>query len=109
LLAPLDPTIEPALYVTTTSEREFVLSALQQAGFTIVDDALDAPAVLAVRLGSTRARKKCGGVRNVVFRMSRAGVQLADIKGRGWTGSCNPGILHEMSAELRRQFGAPSR
>jgi len=46
-------------------------------------------------------------MRNAVYRLSRAGVLVAEMKGRGWTGSCSPGIFGQMAAELSRLFEAP--
>lgn len=103
--APIDPDIPPLLYVVADRERETVVSALRQAGFSIATDMRDAPLVLQVRLGGSRASKACGSVRNVVYDLRRSGVRVAFIRGRGWTGSCEPNMLTQMSAELARLFG----
>lgn len=104
VLGPIDPSIPPLLYVTTTGERETVLAALKQAGFSIASDFRDTPLVLSVRLGGTRASQRCGSVRNVVYELRHAGVRIATIQGRGWTGSCTPNILMDMSGALARLF-----
>jgi hypothetical protein len=103
--APIDPDIPPLLYVVTARERETVLASLRQAGFSIATDMRDAPLVLHVRLGGSRSSKACGSVRNVVYDLRRSGVRVADIKGRGWTGTCQPNMLTQMSAELAGLFG----
>lgn len=104
VFGPIDPAIPPLLYVTTTAERENVLAALKQAGFSITSDLRETPLTLSVRLGGTRATRECGSVRNVVYELQHAGVRLAHIRGRGWTGSCTPNILLDMSAQLARLF-----
>ena len=103
--APIEPDIPLRLYVVTPREREPVLAALRQAGFSIATDVRDAPLVLEVRLGGSRSSKACGSVRNVAYDLRHAGVRVAYIKGRGWTGSCEPNMLTQMSAELAGLFG----
>lgn len=105
VFAPIDAEVEPLLYVTTTSERESVLAALRLAGFRVTNDLRATPLVLSVKLGSVRRTQPCGTVRNVAYDLRHAGVQIAGIKGRGWTGSCEPNILTDMSRELARLFG----
>src|SRR5262245_18586690 len=101
---PIDPAIPPLLYVTTTAQRETVLAALKLAGFSIASDLREAPLTLSVRLERTRATRECGSVRNVVYKLQHAGALIAHIRGRGWTGSCTPNILLDMSAELACLF-----
>lgn len=102
--APIGPEIPPVLYVVTNSERETVIAALKQAGFSIASDLRDTPLVLDVRLGGSRSSRGCGSVRNVVYDLRHGGVRVAFIRGRGWTGSCEPNMLTQMSAELARLF-----
>jgi hypothetical protein len=104
VFAPIDPQISPVLYVATNGEREEVIAALKQAGFSIASDLRETPLVLDVRLGSRRSSQECGSVRNVVYDLRHAGVRVAFIRGRGRTGSCQPNMLTQMSAELARLF-----
>jgi hypothetical protein len=104
VFAPIDPQIPPVLYVATNSEREEVIAALKQAGFSIASDLRETPLVLNVRLGGSRSSRDCGSVRNVVYDLRHGGVRVAYIRGRGWTGSCEPNMLTQMSAELARLF-----
>lgn len=108
VFAPIDVGAEQRLYVSTNDEREAVLAALRQAGFAITEDLQELPFVLTVRLGSRRSTSACGAVRNAVFQLMHSGVQIAVIKGRGSTGSCDPNILLDMSAELARLFPRPA-
>src|SRR5262245_2894877 len=101
---PIAPAIPPTSYVTTPAQRETVLAALKLAGFSIASHLREPPLTLSVRLGRTRATRECGSVRNVVYELQHAGVLIAHIRGRGWTGSCTPNILLDMSAELARLF-----
>jgi hypothetical protein len=104
VLAPLDPGLGRVLYVTTTDARENVLADLKQAGFQVASDARETPLVLVVKLGNVRSRRKCGSLRNVVYELRQVGVLVAVIKGRGWTGACDPSILRDMNAVLARLF-----
>jgi hypothetical protein len=106
VLGLLDPDLDRLLYVTTNAERENVIADLELAGFATTIDARETPLVLVVKLGSPRRSKTCGSLRNVIYQLRNAGVVAAVIKGRGWTGSCDPSILREMNAALAHLFDA---
>jgi hypothetical protein len=106
VFGPIDPSITRLLYVTTNAERESVLAALRQAGFSITSDARETTFQLVVRLGASRSSRTCGWIRNVVYELRQKEVRIALVKGRGWTGSCSPNILLDMSARLAALFGS---
>jgi hypothetical protein len=110
VLAPLDPSLDRVLYVTTDRAREDVLAALKQAGFTIATDARQTSIMLEVRLGGVRDRSpRCGKLRNVSYGLRQGGILIAVIKGRGWTGaSCRPNVFDQMNGTLAQLFGPGS-
>lgn len=104
VLGLIDPDLDRLLYVTTNAERENVIADLELAGFATTIDARATPLVLVVKLGSVRQSKSCGALRNVIYQLRHGGVVVAVIKGRGWTGSCDPSILRDMNAALAHLF-----
>jgi len=108
VLGLLDRNLERVLYVTTNAERENVIADLEFAGFRTTTNAQETPLVLIVRLGNVRGTQSCGSLRNVSYQLYQAGFVVAVIKGRGWTGSCNPSILRDMNAALAHLFDSRS-
>jgi len=110
VLAPLDPSLDRVLYVTSSGAREDIVASLKQAGFTIAADARETSIVLDVKLGSVRSRSdRCGTLRNVSYGLRQGGVLIAMIRGRGWTGaSCTPNLYTEMNLALAHLFGPGS-
>ena len=110
VLAPLDPSLDRVLYVTSSGAREDIVASLKQAGFTIAADARETSIVLDVKLGSVRSRSdRCGTLRNVSYGLRQGGVLIAMIRGRGWTGaSCTPNLYTEMNLALAQLFGPGS-
>ena len=104
VLGLLDPQLERLLYVTTNAERETVIADLEFAGFRTTSQTHTTPLVLVVKLGNVRRTQPCGSLRNVLYQLHQGGFLVAVIRGRGWTGSCDPGILREMNAELVHLF-----
>jgi hypothetical protein len=106
VLAPIDPGTPRLVYVAMSaeSEREPVVAALGRAGFSVTSDPREAPLVLSVKTGGTRASKRCGAIRNVVYDLRHGTVRIAVVKARGWTGSCSPSIYLDMANELARLF-----
>jgi hypothetical protein len=110
VLAPLDPSLDRVVYVTTNRAREDVVAALKQAGFRVAADARETSIVVEVKLGGIRSRTpSCGTLRNVSYGVRQGGVLIAVIRGRGWTGaSCTPNIYTEMNVVLSHLFGPGS-
>jgi hypothetical protein len=104
VIGPVPENEQRVIYVTAERERDVVLQQLEKAGFTIVSEPSESPARLDVRMGTPQARRSCGRYRNLVFNVSRGGIRVVVIKARGWTGSCEPNMLLEMSHELARVF-----
>jgi len=106
VLGLIDPDLERILYVTTNAEHENVVAELEFAGFDTTRDTRETALVLVVKLGSVRRSSPCGSLRNVSYVLHQQGFVVAVIKGRGWTGSCQPSILRDLNAELVHLFDA---
>ena len=103
--APIDPEVDPLLYVVTNDEHEHVIAALRSVGFKTTTNLEEASLVLNVKLGGRRANRSCGSVRNVSFDLRHsAGVRIATVQARGWTGRCRPNMLLDCSEELATLF-----
>ncbi len=55
-------------------------------------------------MGSSRQSHGCGTKNNVSYSLSAASIPVLQIKGRGFTGTCEPNIFDAMTATLASRF-----
>jgi hypothetical protein len=103
---PIQQGLPESLYVQANRDREAVVASLERGGFEVAPDLRGATFMLTVRIGKQRNSQDCGSLHNVVYELRYEAMPVAEIKGRGWTGTCYPNILDQSTAELLRLFGA---
>lgn len=97
---------ETAIFVTAARQKEEVQRALQEAGFHIVDQIADGSALMRVTIGIDQDSKACGTFNNVRFQLRVENTNVAEASAKGWTGSCQPNILHITSQDMWQKFSA---
>jgi hypothetical protein len=95
---------ETPFYVTAARQKEECKQALRQAGFRIVDKIEESERLLRVTIGIDRDIKACGSLNNVKFQLRFEGRTVAEANGNGWTGTCQPNILTDLSHDLGRKL-----
>ncbi|ATG90653.1 hypothetical protein [Methylomonas koyamae] len=107
---PLDtPTALPngrltPIFVTAARQKAEVKPALAAAGFRVVDALSDDALLLRATIGIDQGEQACGTMNNVRLQLRRESNTVAEVAGKGWTGSCQPNILDELSRKLWRQL-----
>ncbi len=92
------------VFLVAAREKPRIRDSLTQVGFEVVADLLDAPYLLRVTLGVKKGRRDCGVLSNVKYALRENGETILELKGAGWTGSCEPNVFDAMSLELRELF-----
>ncbi|MEY4717755.1 MAG: hypothetical protein RL563_373 [Pseudomonadota bacterium] len=95
---------ETPIYVTSARQKEECKQALRQAGFRIVDRIDESKRLLRVTIGIDQDVKACGSLNNVKFQLRFEERTVAEANGKGWTGTCQPNILTDMSQDLWRKL-----
>jgi hypothetical protein len=103
------PSEEPTFIISADRERVRIERSLSDAGLTVTDETSAANYGLWVRLGRSRASRRCGTKNNVSYLLFDGSNRIMVIKARGWTGSCTPSILDDMSRLLATHFPAARR
>ena len=96
--------IDGPLYLIAAKQKVEIAAALERAGVKLTDDLLDSGAVLRVTLGVQKSVKACGAASNVKYAVRRDGETLLELRGSGWTGTCEPLVFDEMSALLAKSL-----
>jgi hypothetical protein len=95
---------ETPFYVTAARQKEECKQVLRQAGFRIVDKIEESERLLRVTIGIDQDIKACGSLNNVKFQLRFEGRTVAEENGNGWTGTCQPNILTDLSHDLGRKL-----
>jgi hypothetical protein len=107
---PLPQGINTPIYVTAARQKEEIKHALHDAGFHIVDRLEDSLCFMRVTIGVDQGSQACGTLNNVRFQLRSEGRNVAEASAKGWTGSCQPNVLDELSREMRRElFGMTAK
>lgn len=97
----------PVVYLAAREERSRILQSLEDVGVTVTHDPSAARYTLQVDVGLHRQKQACGELCNVRYALFFRGQKLLEIRGRGWTGSCDSNIFDELSRLLATQFDIP--
>ena len=105
-MGPTAPLVSPAkVFLTAARQYDRVAQSLRDAGIEVENNWDSAAYALQVNVGSGRGSgKECGSVNNVAYILSRAGMRVMIIKGRGSTGACTPNVFDDMSNKLASYF-----
>jgi len=95
---------ETPIFVTAARQKEEIKLALQEAGFRIVDRIGEETVLMRATIGIDQDSKACGTFNNVRFQFRADNRNIAEANAKGWTGSCQPNILRDISHELWQQF-----
>lgn len=98
------PSSEPRVFLVAAQQKERIAESLQEAGFELADDLLDAPYLLRVTLGNEKDFRACGTLSNVKYSLRHEGRSVVDLTAAGWSGTCKPNVFDEMSERLIRRF-----
>ncbi len=97
---------ETPIFVTAARQKDEVKKALRDAGFHIIDRMEESERLMRVTIGVDQGEEACGTLNNVRFQLRFEGRNVAEASAKGWTGSCQPNILEELSRDMwRRLFG----
>ena len=94
----------PVVFVTANAEQERVVQSLQASGIEVTGRIRDAEFLLTANLGNdwVASSEPCGPIRNVKFELRQNSKLVMLSKAKGWTGTCTPNVLDELSAEVAR-------
>ena len=95
----------PTVYLQAIVQRPRILESLRNARIRVAESFETADYILTIDVGKRRVKMKCGGMHNMVYRLSGGGSRLMEIKGRGLTGDCIPNAFDDMSQMLATYFG----
>lgn len=95
---------DPTIFLIAARDYGHIAASLHASGFEVVTQPGTTPYALDVKLGSKRATKKCGTLQNVSYLLTASGTEVLQLKGRGYTGFCDPNILEQMTAQLATRF-----
>lgn len=98
---------ETPIFITAARQKEGCKQALRQAGFRIVDNLEESERLLRVTIGIDQDTKACGSLNNVKLQLRFEGRTVAEVSGKGWTGTCQPNILTDLSRDLWRKLFDP--
>ena len=97
----------PTIALQANKQRPRVAESLRNAGLRLADSQSEAEDyLLTVNVGRIQRNKTCGGFGNVAYILADGGRYTLVVKGRGFTGSCIPNLLDEMSEMLATYFGS---
>ena len=96
----------PAMFLQANKQQPRVAESLRNAGLRLAESYSKADYILNVNVGRIQRNKDCGGFGNVAYILDGRGGHTMVVKGRGFSGSCNPNILDEMSQKLASYFGS---
>ncbi len=92
------------IFVTAARHKVEVKQALAAAGFRLVDELSDDALLLRATIGIDQGEQACGTMNNVRLQLRHQGDNVAEVAGKGWTGSCQPNLLEELSRKLWRHL-----
>ena len=95
----------PLVRVSANEQLPRIEQSLRDAGLMVASRGADANYDLLVKVGGNRASKPCGPTTNIVYDLTIGGARVLVIKGRGFTGTCQPNIFDDMSRMLETYFG----
>ena len=98
-----------ALFLTAARQKDRIERALVAAGFSLAEDPLGTRAHLRVTIGNEKRLRDCGSLNNVKFALRLDGEPVLELAAAGWTGSCEPNVLDDMSRDLARRFATQPR
>ena len=106
---PLPSTEDERIFLVATRQKERIERSLGAAGFALTDDPLATKLFLRVTLGNEKGFRECGTLNNVKFALRHTEQPVLELVAAGWTGTCEPNVLDDMSHELMRRFAASGR
>jgi hypothetical protein len=96
----------PTIFLLANKQWPRVAESLRNAGLRLADSQFEADYILTVNVGRIQRNKTCGGFGNVAYILDDRGTHMVVVKGRGFTGSCIPNLLDNMSQKLASYFGS---
>jgi hypothetical protein len=100
---------EPAVYLVAARQKARIAESLRRAGIRVADDILDSPALLRVTVGNEKSFRSCGTRNNVKYALRIGGATGVELKKAGWTGTCEPNVFDDLSAQLAHALRATHR
>jgi hypothetical protein len=92
----------PSVYLVAARQKARIAESLRRVGLHVVDDILESPALLRVTVGNEKGFRSCGTRNNVKYALHIGGAPALELKEDGWTGTCEPNVFDELSAQLAR-------
>jgi len=106
-IEPLPRGSETPIFITAARQKEAIKQALRNVGFNIVDHLEDSERMIRVTIGAEQGSRACGTLHNVRFQLRIESHDVAEVRGQGWTGTCQPNILDELSRTLWQKLVWP--
>ena len=95
------------VFLAASEQDDRIAEALRAAGFEVAPKWKTGEYKLRVDVGGVRANRDCGSSNNIRYLLLQQGQRNSEglqLKGRGWTGTCDPNIFDAMSEKLASYF-----
>ena len=102
----LEATQDVSVYVIAARQKKEIIASLKSEGIMVVENRLQGSYLLRVTLGVEQGYRDCGKLSNVIYALRHDKRSVLEIRGKGWTGTCDPNILEDMSRKLREALSS---
>jgi hypothetical protein len=97
----------PTVFLVAAKEKVAVRASLENADFTVENNHLATSNFLRVTVGLSQDFLACGQKHNVRYELAVDGTLAIDLRRVGYTGTCVPNVLDDLSEELYERLALP--